>query len=375
MNLKQELPSGTNALFNSIRVGALDLPNRLVMAPLTRSRAGQPGDVPTDMNAEYYRQRSGVGLIISEATQVSPQGKGYAFTPGIFSNEQIDGWRKVTAAVHAAGGRIMLQLWHVGRISRPELQPGGATPVAPSAIRPRGAKTFISATSGMVDVLEPRALETDEIPDVVDQFRRGAENAKRAGFDGVEIHGANGYILDQFLRSGTNRRTDQYGGSVANRLRFPLEVVEAVCQIWGPERTGIRVSPTGSFNDMDDEDPVTTYGVLAKELDRIGLAYIEVVEDSFQGNHSSGRPEAVIDAIRGGFHGIYIGNGAYSADEADARIRAGRCDLVSFGRLMIANPDLPERFRLRSPLNDWDSSTFYGGDEHGYLDYPSLADQ
>lgn len=375
MTLERQLPSNVNALFNPIRVGALDLPNRLVMAPLTRSRAGQPGDVPTDMNAAYYRQRASMGLIITEATQVSPQGKGYAFTPGIYSDEQIDGWRKVTEAVHEAGGRIMLQLWHVGRISRPELQPDGATPVAPSAIRPRGAKTFISATSGMVDVLEPRALATDEIPDVVNQFRRGAQNAMQAGFDGVEIHGANGYLVDQFLRSDTNRRTDQYGGSVRNRLRFPLEVVEAVCEVWGPERAGIRVSPTGSFNDMHDNDPSTTFGELAKELDRIGVAYIEVVEDSFQGNHFNGRPEPVIDAIRAGFHGIYMGNGAYSADEADARIRAGRCELVSFGRLVISNPDLLERFRRGAPLNDWDSSTFYGGDERGYLDYPLLADR
>lgn len=374
MNLKHQLPDHANALFSPIRVGALDLPSRLVMAPLTRSRAGQPGDVPTDMNAEYYRQRADVALIISEATQVSPQGKGYAFTPGIFSDEQINGWQKVTGAVHEAGGRIVLQLWHVGRISRPELQPGGATPVAPSAIRPQGAKTFISATSGMVEILEPRALATDEIPGVVDQFRRAAENAKRAGFDGVEIHGANGYLLDQFLRSSANRRTDRYGGSVQNRLRFPLEVVEAVSKVWGAERTGIRVNPTGSFNDMRDDDPVTTFGELAKALDRMGIAYIEVVEDSFQGNHVVGRPEDVIDAIRSHFQGVYIGNGNYSAEEADARIRAGRCDLVSFGRPMISNPDLSERFRRGASLNAWDSSTFYGGGEHGYLDYPRLTD-
>ncbi len=361
-----------DALLSPIELGDLHLPSRVVMAPLTRSRARQPGDVPTEMNATYYRQRAGAGLIISEATQVSPQGKGYAFTPGIHSEAQIAGWRKVTDAVHEAGGRLVLQLWHVGRISRPELQPDGATPVAPSAIRPEGAQTFISAESGMVDVLEPRALETDEIPGIVEQFRRGAENARRAGFDGVEIHAANGYLLDQFIRSGSNARTDSYGGSLDNRLRLPLQVVEAVIDVWGAGRTGIRVSPTGSFNDMHDDDPVATFGRLAERLNDTGIAYIEVVEDSFQGNHASGRPEPVIDAIRTGFHGTCIGNGAYTAAEARERIAAGRCDLVSFGRPFIANPDLLERFRRGAALNDWDPSTFYGGDERGYTDYPSL---
>ena len=364
----------TDALFRSFRLGPLTLPNRVVMAPLTRARAAQPGDVPTAMNARYYAQRAGTGLIISEATQVSPQGKGYAFTPGIHSEEQVEGWRRVTSAVHEAGGRIHLQLWHVGRISRPELQPGGERPVAPSAIRPEGAKTFISSDSGMVDVLEPRALEADEIPGVVEQFRNGAENARRAGFDGVEIHAANGYLLDQFLRSGSNRRTDAYGGSVENRMRFPLMVVEAVTEVWGPGRTGIRVSPTGSFNDMRDDDPVATYGAFARQLQEAGIAYIEVVEDSFQGNHAAGRPESVIEAIREGFRGAYIANGAYTADEARGRIEAGLADLVSFGRPAIANPDLAERFRLGAPLNDWDADTFYGGDERGYTDYPTLEE-
>lgn len=359
-------------LFRPLNLGSLSLPNRVVMAPLTRARAAQPGDVPTEMNARYYAQRASAGLIISEATQVSPQGKGYAFTPGIHSEAQVEGWRKVTDAVHAAGGRMHLQLWHVGRISRPELQPGGKRPVAPSAIKPEGAMTFISADSGMVEVLEPRALEADEIPGVVEQFRRGAENARRAGFDGVEIHAANGYLLDQFIRAGSNRRNDEFGGSVDNRLRFPMMVVEAVTEVWGAERTGIRVSPTGSFNDMYDDDPVTTYGAFAERLDAAGLAYIEVVEDSFQGNHAEGRPEAVIDAIRARFSRVYIANGAYTADEARQRIEAGRTDLVSFGRPIIANPDLVERFRLGAALNDWDSSTFYGGDVRGYTDYPAL---
>jgi len=362
-----------DALFRPYSLGPLELPNRVLMSPLTRSRAGQPGDVPTDLNAEYYAQRAGAGLIISEATQVSPQGKGYAFTPGIHSQEQVDGWRKVTEAVHGAGGRIQAQLWHVGRISRPELQPDGQKPVAPSAIQPEGAYTFISAESGMVEVLEPRALELDELPGIVEQYRQGAQNAKAAGFDGVQIHAANGYLLDQFIRSGSNHRTDAYGGSVENRIRLPLEVVRAVVEIWGPERVGIRVSPTGSFNGMHDDDPLETYSAFAEALDATGIAYIEVVEDSFQGNHETGRPESIIDAIRARFSRTYIGNGAYSADEARERIAAGRCDLVTFGRPFIANPDLPERFRQGAPLNEWDEATFYGGDEHGYTDYPALT--
>jgi len=362
-----------DALFRPYSLGPLELPNRVLMSPLTRSRAGQPGDVPTDLNAEYYAQRAGAGLIISEATQVSPQGKGYAFTPGIHSQEQVDGWRKVTEAVHGAGGRIQAQLWHVGRISRPELQPDGQKPVAPSAIQPEGAYTFISAESGMVEVLEPRALELDELPGIVEQYRQGAQNAKAAGFDGVQIHAANGYLLDQFIRSGSNHRTDTYGGSVENRIRLPLEVVRAVIEIWGPERVGIRVSPTGSFNGMHDDDPLETYSAFAEALDATGIAYIEVVEDSFQGNHETGRPESIIDAIRARFSRTYIGNGAYSADEARERIAAGRCDLVTFGRPFIANPDLPERFRQGAPLNEWDEATFYGGDEHGYTDYPALT--
>ena len=362
-----------DALFRPCTLGSLQLPNRVLMAPLTRARAGQPGDVPTELNAEYYAQRAGAGLIISEATQISPQGKGYAFTPGIHSSEQVAGWRKVTDAVHRAGGRMQAQLWHVGRISRAELQPNGERPVAPSAIQPEGAYTFISADSGMVEVQKPRALEIDELPGIVEQYRQGAQNAKAAGFDGVQIHAANGYLLDQFIRSGSNHRTDAYGGPAENRIRLPLEVVRAVIEVWGPERVGIRVSPTGSFNGMFDSDPLATYSVFAQALEATGISYIEVVEDSFQGNHESGRPESIIDAIRAHFSGLYIGNGAYTADEARQRIDAGRCDLVTFGRPFIANPDLPERLRRDTALNAWDESTFYGGDEHGYTDYPALA--
>jgi N-ethylmaleimide reductase len=362
-----------DVLFDPYILGDLQLPNRVLMAPLTRSRAKQPGDIPWELNATYYAQRAGAGLIIAEATQVSPQGKGYAFTPGIHSEEQVEGWRKVTSAVHREGGRIFLQLWHVGRISRPELQPNGAKPVAPSAIKPAGAQTFTDEKSGMVDILEPRALTSSEIPGIVEQFRRAAQNAKRAGFDGVEIHGANGYLIDQFIRSKTNRRSDTYGGSIENRIRFPMMVVDAVVGVWGGQRTGIRLSPTGTFNDMHDNDPVATFGTLASHLNDSGIAYIEVVEDSFQGNEVEGRPESVINAIRSGFSGTYIGNGNYTADEARRRIHAGLCDLVSFGRPFISNPDLPERFRQGAPLNEYDSSTFYGGDERGYTDYPVLA--
>ncbi len=366
------MPADLDPLFRPFALGDLSLPNRVLMAPLTRSRAKQPGDIPWELNATYYAQRAGAGLIISEATQVSPQGKGYAFTPGIHSQAQIEGWRKVTAAVHEAGGRIVLQLWHVGRISRPELQPDGQQPVAPSAIKPKGAQTYIDEKSGMVDVLEPRALLSDEIPGVVEQFRQGAVNAQRAGFDGVEIHGANGYLLDQFIRSQSNRRTDAYGGSLENRLRFPLMVIEAVTGVWGGKRTGIRVSPTGTFNDMHDDDPVATYAALAQRLDEAGIAYIEVVEDSFQGNAVEGRPESVVEVIRSNFSRAYIANGNYSAAEARRRIDEGLCDLVSFGRLFISNPDLPERFRRDAPLNDYDEETFYGGDERGYTDYPAM---
>ncbi|MGQ7247299.1 alkene reductase [Halomonas sp. V046] len=366
------MSSEKDPLFTPQAFGDITLPHRVLMSPLTRSRAAQPGDVPQDINVEYYRQRAGAGLILSEATQISPQGKGYAFTPGIHSAEQIAGWRKVTDAVHDAGGRMHAQLWHVGRISHPELQPGGADPVAPSAIKPEGAKTFISAESGMVEIPTPRALETHEIPGIIAQYRAAAVNAREAGFDGVEVHAANGYLLDQFLKSDSNARTDAYGGCLENRLRLTLEVVQAVVDVWGGGRVGVRISPTGSFNDVHDQHPEETFSALAKGLDDIAIAYLEVVEDSFQGNHENGRPESIISAIRANFSGVYIANGAYSADEARERIAAGKTDLVTFGRPFIANPDLPERLRRGAPLNEPDYDTFYGGDEAGYLDYPFL---
>ena len=356
-------------LFEPIRVGELTLPHRVLMAPLTRSRAKQPGDVPWSLNVTYYRQRASASLIISEATQISPMGKGYAFTPGIYSDEQVAGWRGVTDAVHEQGGMIFLQLWHVGRISHTALLPEGEVPVAPSAIQAE-TKTYISADSGMVPVSEPRALAMEELPRVVEEYRYAAERALEAGFDGVEIHGANGYLLDQFTRSATNHRADAYGGSLEARLRFPLEVADAVCAVWGSGRVGYRVSPTGSFNAMSDDDPAETFAALARGLSDRDLAYLHVVE-AFRGSE---RDDGVLGPIREAFDGIYVANGGYTAEAARARIEAGAADAVTFGELFIANPDLPERFRRNADLNEPDRSTYYGGDEHGYTDYPSLEE-
>ncbi|MEM1166807.1 MAG: alkene reductase [Planctomycetota bacterium] len=360
-------------LFDPITAGDLALPHRVVMAPLTRNRAAQPGDVPHELNATYYAQRASAALIISEATQVDPLGKGYVATPGIYSDEQVAGWRLVTDAVHEAGGRIVLQLWHVGRISHVDLLPEGEQPVAPSAIRAT-SQTVVSAESGMVDVSAPRALRTDEIPGIVAQFRRGAENAKAAGFDGVEIHGANGYLIDQFTRDGTNQRDDQYGGSLENRVRVPLEIARAVVDGWGAGRVGYRISPAGAFNDMSDSDPIATFGALARGLGGLGLAFLHNVE-AFAGGQ---RDEAQIDAIKSAFQdaggGAYMANGGYQRDDAEARLEAGKADLVSFGETFLANPDLPERFRQGAPLNEGDRATYYGGDDRGYTDYPTLAE-
>jgi N-ethylmaleimide reductase len=362
-------PMSTNVnLFSPIQVGAYTLPNRLVMAPLTRNRAGD-GNVPGPMNATYYVQRASAGLIISEATQVSPQGQGYAYTPGIHSPEQVAGWRLVTDAVHEHGGRIFLQLWHVGRISHPSLQPDEALPVAPSAVKPAGeAMTF----SGLQPFVTPRALETDEIPGIIEQYRQGAENALAAGFDGVEIHGANGYLLDQFLRDGTNKRTDKYGGSIENRARLHLEVTEAVVGVWGADRVGIRLSPSSTFNDISDSNPEATFGYLVEELNRFNLAYLHLIEGTESDVRHGGKvvPTSYFRAI---YKGILMTNGGFNQQTADELIAAGGADLVSFGKLFIANPDLPERFRLNASLNEPDPSTFYGGTEKGYIDYPALA--
>jgi N-ethylmaleimide reductase len=351
-------------LFTSIELGPLALPNRIVMAPMTRSRAGA-GNVPTDLAVEYYVQRASSGLTVTEATQVSPQGVGYPGTPGIHDDAQVEGWRRVTDAVHAAGGRIFLQLWHVGRISHPSLQPGGALPVAPSAIAAEGE---VFTASGPQPFVVPRALETNEIPGIVEQFEDGARRALAAGFDGVEIHGANGYLIDQVLRDGTNRRTDRYGGRLENRARFLLEVTEAVAGVWGAERVGVRLSPLGTFNSMSDSDPATTFGFAAEALGRYGLAYLHVVEG---GDESADGPFDWA-ALKQRFGGLYMANGGYDPARASAVLASGRADLVSFATAYIANPDLVARLRLEAPLAAADPATFYGGDHRGYTDYPAL---
>jgi N-ethylmaleimide reductase len=355
-------------LFSPFRLGDIELRNRLVMAPLTRNRATRGTDAPGDLNAEYYRQRAAAALIISEATQISQQGQGYIWTPGIYTPAQVEGWRNVTEAVHAAGGRIFLQLWHVGRISHVSLQPNGAAPVAPSAIR-ANTQTFIA--SGFADVSEPHALTIEDIKAVIRDYVTAAENAKKAGFDGVEVHSANGYLIDQFLKDKTNRRTDAYGGSIDNRLRFALEVVDAVLGVWPRERVGIRLSPVNPFNDIADSDPARVFFPLVAKLSERGIAYIHVIE----GQAGGPRDYAPFDyvALRKSFSGAYIANNGYTRELAIEALREKHADLIAFGKLFIANPDLVERFRRNAPLNTPQQETFYGGDAHGYTDYPALA--
>ncbi len=354
-------------LFQPVRLGALDLRNRAVMAPLTRSRAGSAG-IPGPMNAIYYAQRATAGLIIAEATQISQQGQGYAFTPGIANEQQVAGWRQVTDAVHEAGGRIVLQLWHVGRISHPSLQPGGALPVAPSAIKPEG-QAFTE--SGFQPFVTPRALETDEIPGLVEDYRRAARNAQEAGFDGVEIHAANGYLIDQFLRDGTNQRTDRYGGSLENRTRLLLEVTEAVTSVWGGERVGLRISPVSPANDIRDSDPQALFDHAVAALAPFNLAYLHVVEGATGGSRDAQGFD--FQSLRRAFNGAYLANNGYDLALAQTALREGRADAIAFGRPFIANPDLVERLRTGAPLNEPQKETFYGGDERGYTDYPVLT--
>ena len=354
-------------ILSPFKLGPLDLPNRVVMAPMTRNRAG-PGGVPGATNAAYYAQRTSAGLIVSEATQVSPQGVGYPGTPGIHSEAQVAGWKLVTDAVHAAGGRIFLQLWHVGRISHPSLQPGGALPVAPSAIAPAGQAM---TRDGMKPFVTPRALDTAEIAGIVEDYRRGARNAKAAGFDGVELHGANGYLVDQFLRDGANRRTDRYGGSAANRARFLIEAMEAIVGEWGAERASVRLSPTNPFNDVADSNPAATFATAVGELNRLGLAYLHIVEPATTDPVGDGEmPD--LRFFRKIWRGPLVGNKGYDLARANAAIRDGIADLISFAVLFLANPDLPERFRRGGPFNVPERKTFYGGTAGGYTDYPPL---
>ncbi|WP_089173664.1 alkene reductase [Bosea sp. AS-1] len=357
-------------LFTPLSAGDIDLRNRVVMAPLTRNRATPGSDAPNALNVAYYRQRASAGLIISEGTQISQQGQGYIWTPGIHSPAQIEGWKAVTEAVHAEGGKIVAQIWHVGRVSHVSLQPGNKAPVAPSAIL-APTKTYLE--SGFVPVSQPRALAAEELSGIVADYTRAAENAREAGFDGIELHGANGYLIDQFLKDGTNRRTDAYGGSIENRLRFPLEVVDAVTKAIGKGRVGIRVSPVSPANGVSDTDPQAVFDRLAAELGARGLAFLHVVEGATGGP----RDIAPFDylALRRAFGGVYIANNGFDRETAIEAVESGRVDAVAFGKAFIANPDLVERLKRNAPLNTLQTETLYGGDARGYTDYPFLAEK
>lgn len=354
-------------LFSPYEMGIFRLKNRMVMAPLTRSRA-EAGNVPSAMAASYYSARAGAGLIITEATQAGAGGQGYVSTPGLYSPEQVERWKTVTDAVHADGGTIFVQLWHVGRISHPDFR-DGELPVAPSAVAPRGMSTY--TPTGLKPIPTPRALELDEIPDIVEEFRQAARNAKAAGFDGVEVHGANGYLLDQFLQDCTNLRTDQYGGSVENRARLLFEVVDAVAGVLGRERVGVRLSPGGTFNDMMDCNPTQTFDYAVENLGRRDLAYLHIIEPAqTPGEHPL--PDLSARHFRLLWPGTLIVAGGYTFERAQSVLKEGLTDLVAFGQLFLANPDLPERFRRGAKLNRPDPETFYTGGAKGYIDYPAL---
>jgi N-ethylmaleimide reductase len=358
----------SNSLFSAGQIGAIPVANRIAMSPLTRARADMQGN-HTALAIDYYRQRASAGLIITEATNISRQGRGYAFTPGIYTDAHVAAWRPVTDAVHEAGGRIVLQLWHVGRISHTSLQQDGQAPVAPSAIR-AGQTTYTE--TGMQQPSEPRALRSDEIPGVIDDYRNAAHKAQMAGFDGVEVHSANCYLLEQFIRDSTNLRDDSYGGSVANRTRLAFEVTRAVADIWGSDRVGVRLSPiTKSAGDTPlDSDPQTTYGYLAEQLGTLGLAYLHCIEGQTRGDNA--RDSFDFQALRRAFGGHYIANNGYDRETAIQAIMEGHADMVAFGRHFIANPDLPERLRLNAPLAVAAQEAYYGGGAKGYTDFPTL---
>ena len=356
-------------LSDPVQLGPLVLPNRVLMAPLTRSRADADG-VPGKLAATYYSQRASAGLIVSEATQISPMGKGYINTPGIHSLEQVKAWSAIVDAVHQHGGRIFLQLWHVGRISHSSLLPNNAHPVAPSAIR---AKSRTMLATGAVEVSEPVALTADGIQETLADYRRAAANAKEAGFDGVEIHAANGYLIDQFLRTGTNHRTDEYGGVAANRVRFLSQVVEQVLNFWERTRVGVRLAPTVPFNDMSDDNPRETFSVAVEQLNTYGLGYIHVVESAQDSKGDDEESLALSAHLRSLWKGLYVVNGGYDRARGEEALRTGHADAVAYGRAFLANPDLPKRLRLGAALNEPDPATFYGGGAAGYTTYPALA--
>ncbi len=349
------------SLFDPLKLGDLQLPNRILLAPLTRSRAGA-SRTPNALMAEYYAQRASAGLILSEATVVTPMGIGYADTPGIWSSEQVAGWKQVTQAVHAAGGRMFLQLWHVGRISHPAFL-DGKQPVAPSAIAAAGNVSLLRPATPFVT---PRALERREIPEIIAAFARGAQNAELAGFDGVELHGANGYLLDQFLQDSTNQRDDDYGGAVENRARLLLEVADAAISVWGPGRVGVHLAPRADSHSMGDSDRAATFGHVARELGRRKIAFICAREYV--------APDSIGPQLKAAFGGVYIANERFTRESAQEALDTGRADAVAFGKLFLANPDLPARFLAEAPLNTPDTNTFYRGGASGYTDYPALAD-
>jgi N-ethylmaleimide reductase len=361
-------------LYEPIQIGAVHLDHRIVQAPLTRLRSDQPGDVPSAMMIKYYGQRATKGgLHIAEATPVSLQGRGYLGAPGIYTDAQVAGWRKVTDAVHAKGGVIFLQLWHVGRQSHVSMT-GGVAPLAPSAIP---VKDLVFTKDGWIEASPSRALEIDEIKEIVEQFRQGAVRAKLAGFDGVELHGANGYLIDQFLQDGSNKRSDIYGGSIENRTRLLLEVTEAIASVWGGDRVGVRLGPSGTFGSMSDSDPNALFGYAADQLNRFGLAYLHLIEPRIVGSQlrSDGLPPVAAHQLRSVFKGPIIAAGGFERDSAEQIVDSGDADLVAFGRHFAANPDLVERLRRDLPLSPYDRDTFYGGNERGYTDYPCYGNQ
>ena len=357
-------------LFSPATIGSIETKNRIYMAPLTRSRAHNDTDIPSDLAIEYYAPRASAGLIIAEATQISKMGKGYDMTPGIYSDEQVSKWKEITDAVHEKGGKIFLQLWHVGRISHKDVLPDGKEPLAPSAIK---ADTKVFVDGEQIPASKPKAMSLDEIKQTVKDFGIAAENAKKAGFDGVEIHGANGYLLDQFFKDKTNKRDDEYGGSIENRTRILREVIESFLDVFEPSQVGIRLSPTGNFNDISDSDPEATFSYVIDILNENKLGYLHIVE-RFPGMDVSNMDLKILENLRAKWDGFYIANGDYDLTKATDAVKSGHADAITFGRPFIANPDLPKRLELGAPLNEPDQETFYGGGAEGYTDYPFLEE-